>query len=201
GSLTALYFDKIYTRGDLTAAIATDGVYTRKGTAIGSLTAASVRDVSLNAPAGGIGKITVTDWLNTDAVADEITAAWIGKLTVKGVRGVAGSGDFEANLTLSNLGVAEGKTALGSAAIAGTLGRSGGNVTVHGNTGKVWVGAVRGLVTIDGDARSVTIGEAMELAPAAGGAVGELHVGGSAPVAANRQRFDLSDSSIYANNP
>jgi len=162
GSIAAKYFGKISTKGDLAAGIGAIGVDGPKRTSIGSLTAGSVRDVSLNVP-GGIGSITVVEWLDTGGDADKIEADWIGKLTTKGRRanpskGIdALAGHFQAGLDLACLDPQRPDTALGSAWIAGDLG--GATWTLHGGAGAVRVvGDVDGWTAEATSVKSLTAG-------------------------------------------
>jgi len=78
GTVQGAYFNRITTRGDLTAAITATDAEDKRHIAIGSLTAGRVRDVSLNAVNGGINSLTVTEWLDGDGSGDggTITADW-----------------------------------------------------------------------------------------------------------------------------
>jgi hypothetical protein len=62
----------------------------------------------------------VSEWRDTDATPDQITAPWIGSLATRGSKVVGGpTGDFEADLTLTGVGAAKGT--LAKAAILGSL--------------------------------------------------------------------------------
>ena len=155
GTITALYFDWIYTWGGITAVIATDGAHATSGKSIGTLTAKSAQDVSITVP-GGIGSISLTDCVSTDEVEETITAAWINWLRTWG--GAASDGNFQANLTLSGAGLAAGAAVLGEATVEGEIaclwdieGSTG--AIMAGSTGATWIldaeGVVRGIECTD----------------------------------------------------
>ncbi|HPD14365.1 MAG TPA: hypothetical protein PLE19_05415 [Planctomycetota bacterium] len=85
----------------------------------------------------GIKSLQAIEWLDTDAVADTITAPWIGSLAATGLKGdPTHPGHFEAGLELDGSG--NPKQTLGKAAIAGTLADATWHVT--GSVGKASVG-------------------------------------------------------------
>jgi len=158
GALSADTFGQIRVNGSLAADIQANEANGRD-VSLGVLRADSIQDTSLDL-AGGIGSLVATEWLDTDATADQVRAGWIGRLVSRGRlaqprRGVAASdGNFQAQLTLD--GVNGRGLALGSARIAGQLNSdwsiSAGNagVVVLGATATDWTltaaGAVNRLV-------------------------------------------------------
>lgn len=83
-----------------------------------SLTFDRVQDLVIDALMP-IKQLKVTQWLDSDAIADVVSAFWLGKLAVLGQRGTV-PGNFQAGLVLSGAGATS--TTLGSAKIAGDLG-------------------------------------------------------------------------------
>ncbi len=102
--------------------------------------------------------VTVTEWIDADATADEIQAPWIGKLTTKGDRIAGLPGSFQADLVLDGAGAV--KATLGSAKIAGDLTDVLWNLT--GNMGKLTVNgsAVNSTVRTTGSMAGITLGAA-----------------------------------------
>lgn len=83
-----------------------------------------------------IKSLTAADWIDDETeTTDSIVAPSLGKLTIKPPRGVAGGGDFQANLTLNEDGDAPAEPILGRADIAGTVTES--VWTVYGAAGPI----------------------------------------------------------------
>ena len=188
GGLTALTFDKISTKGDLTAAIAATGADAKKGTSIGTLTAGSVKDVALNGLPGGIQTVTVVEWIDgddPDDLAGIIDAGWIGRLTVKGNRRDGLAGDFDADLALDGGNLPQNKPALGSTTIAGgvtgstwTVDGDGTSVNIKGDVDD-WTATVDALKSLAAAAigtASVTVNDALGTCKAIGWQAGKLDV-------------------------
>ena len=107
-----------------------------------SLTLRNVANLSVTS-ATAIKAITVNSWDNTDAIADTITAPWVGN--------VAAAGDFEAGFNLSGIGAASG---ISLATInAGKIDNSNWNITgkvnsiVAGSIGPDWSAIVSGAIS------------------------------------------------------
>ncbi|HUS91547.1 MAG TPA: lamin tail domain-containing protein [Phycisphaerae bacterium] len=133
GTLTGLYFDKLSTKADLTASIAATGLDAKKLTSIGALTAGSVKDVSLTGLPGGIGTITVVQWVDGDSDGDAgtIEAGWVGRITTKGDKRNGIDGDFDAILDLAGANLPARKPTLGNTTVAGNV--TGSTWTVRGD--------------------------------------------------------------------
>lgn len=166
GELSAAQFGGISVKGELTAAIAAQGSDPRRRTSIGALTAGTVRDVSLDVP-GGIGAITVVEWLDTDDTPETIRAGWIGGLTTKGRRangrlGVpAAAGDFQVRLNLTGQSAAPRRPLLGTARIAGGVGDASWDIP--GSAGAVSIlGSANGWTASVGSLKSLTAGEIVQ---------------------------------------
>ena len=146
GDISALWFSKVYAKGDLTASISTSG-QDAKRVSIGTLQGGSIKDTSVIVP-GGIKSIKTSEWIATDGTPDNIDAAWIGKLMTTGRKAnpklglPAITGDFVGNLTLDNTEeVVQQNLALGSASIAADLvdstwliNSNAGTVTIKGTS-------------------------------------------------------------------
>ena len=91
-----------------------------------------------------IKSLTATDWRDTDATADGVTAPWIGKLTTKGDKKAGVAGDFQASLALTGVGAPP--STLGSAKIAGDFRNAEWNIA--GQMGKLTVVGTAGDVTV-----------------------------------------------------
>jgi len=101
-----------------------------------SLAFGSVTDATLTSLMG-IKSLKVVEWLDTDAIADAITAPWIGSLSAMGLMGdPAHPGHFQAGMELDGSG--NPKQTLGKVAIAGTFADAAWQVT--GGMGKASVG-------------------------------------------------------------
>jgi hypothetical protein len=87
-----------------------------------------------------ITSITAAGWLDTDDIADQITAPYLGALKITGNKRAGLAGDFQADL---DLGLSGGTAlALNSLSVAGIL--SGSTITVSGHDSKgVSVGTFR----------------------------------------------------------
>jgi hypothetical protein len=125
GTISAEWFNKISTKGELTANISALG-QNAKGVSINVFRAGTMGDVALNAP-GGIVSIKVTEWLDGSIVAD-----WIGLLQISGNRRTGVIGDFGADITTDqdNRGYS-----LKSAKIAGSV--TGGTWDIGGAVGSI----------------------------------------------------------------
>jgi cyclophilin family peptidyl-prolyl cis-trans isomerase len=149
GTLTADYFGRIASKGDLTAAIGAGASDPKKQTSIGTLSAAVVRDVGLDLP-GGIGSISVAEWDDTGGAAESIHATWIGSVTTTGRKANAAlglderAGDFDPALTLTGVGTPTNQPTLGTTRIAGDLAGpdAPGSLTwdITGDVGAITVG-------------------------------------------------------------
>jgi hypothetical protein len=91
-----------------------------------------ISDLSISSQAP-IQSITSTQWLDTDAVADLITAPWLGTLSIKGDKRQGIAGNFEASTTLSGMGAA--RYTLSSATVLGDV--SGSTWDITGNVGTI----------------------------------------------------------------
>ena len=95
-----------------------------------------------------ISTLTVTEWRDVNTPADAIRAPWLGRLTTTGRKAdpkkgsLALAGDFEADLVLSGVGVANTGKTLGAAGIKGSMAPSVWDVT--GKIGAVTVGGTVG---------------------------------------------------------
>ena len=158
GVISALYFNRICTKGHMTAEITASGM-DKAGKSIVTFQAGSVRDMSLSVP-GGINNINVIEWRDTDATPDSIKAAWLNRLTTKGRRAnfnrgiTAIAGNFEANLDLSGEGVVPKKSTLGSATIVGNL--ASGDLDIDGRVYWEIIG-IMGRLTVMGTADHSTV--------------------------------------------
>ena len=141
GSVSALWFCKVQTRGDMGVSIVASGQDSR-GVSVTALQAGTVEDASVTAE-GGIKLIKAHEWNDTDGVLDQIEAAWIGKLMTTGRRansrtGVeAAVGSFTGDILLSDGDAAPRGITLASASVAGDLEDS--TWSVNGEIGKVTI--------------------------------------------------------------
>jgi hypothetical protein len=87
-----------------------------------------------------MSSLAVTNWLDNDATADTITAPSLAKLTASGNKKAHVDGDFQAGLSITGVGVAAGKSALGSATIKGDL--SGAVWDIKGQAGNITVSGI-----------------------------------------------------------
>lgn len=188
GAITVESIGKLTVRGDIVdATITTTGASGKKGTSIGSISAGLVENVSLAAASGGISSIKVLQWLDGGGSPDEIDATWLGQLTVKGSRPREVPGDFEADISLSGLGVAPKKYTLSSVRVVGDVGEAAW--TVNGKVGKVRIdGEVNGWAldvqnspggdlpdtALTGSLRSLTLGIVGDAAVAVDDALGAV---------------------------
>jgi PKD repeat protein len=104
-----------------------------------SLRLGSIQDLSIDTHHLPIRSLTAVQWLNTDDTPDSLQAAWIGALRMLGTP-AAGTGDFQADVTLSGDNLPAGALAVGSVYIRGSLEDStwqiagpAASVTVGGN--------------------------------------------------------------------
>jgi hypothetical protein len=86
-----------------------------------------------------IKSITAVQWLDGDGLDDFINAPSLGTLTIKGSATRMMPGDFEADVTLSGLGVPVKSAVLGRATVAGQL--TGGHWAVNGLTTAIKAGS------------------------------------------------------------
>lgn len=206
GSLKAIYAKTIDLRGDISVS--------------GTLTMLTMDDItddhkitigpSSNLKAGVIMKfdrvsdlsidsetpikiLTVTDWLDTDGVADEIITPVLGKLVVRGDKKRGLSGDFAAALNIGKgLGSNLIEPILGNVKISGTFRNTS---TVRGNAGTVSINQLSGNLIIDGDARNIKINHRLTVAPhPVTGETGKLQVGGTANVRCGKEKIKLEKS-------
>jgi len=155
------------------AGTVSDASWTLAGDA-GAINAGLAADWQVEA-GGGIASVTALQWLDTDGTQDELGAAWLGKLTMKGRKAnakkgiTALAGDFQADLDLD--GADKKGNSLGSATIAGGVGdaewdvaNSAGKVTVKG-TVDGWQanlkGGLKSLTSGDIDNANVSVSDAL----------------------------------------
>ena len=113
-----------------------------------------VADTSINTHGLPIQSLMATEWLDKDALPDEIEAPWVGKLMIKGDRrDPTVAGDFGADVTLSGADPRKGLS-LGRLQVAGTV--RGSTVRSFGSIGSVMLGAVEGSDFLAGLKASVT---------------------------------------------
>jgi len=113
-------------------------------------------DLSISS-ATPIRSLTATEWLDADPTPDQITAPWLGTLSIRGNRRENIPGHFQADLTLSGLG--DPRYSLRSARIAGDLTNATWDIT--GNAGSVTVVGNVDAWTLDvhSDLRSLRLGD------------------------------------------
>lgn len=100
-----------------------------------------------------IRSLTATEWLDTDATADVISAPWIGSLCTLGNRRAGITGDFGADVTLTS---AAARQTLASAVIAGQI--TGGTWEIAGAVGTIRaVGGMAGGWILNGAAGVATL--------------------------------------------
>lgn len=116
-----------------------------KGISLGSLTAASVPQSTIQA-AGGITSIKVLEWLSGG-----VTAGFVSDLATLGDKKRALAGDFKGQVTLTN---SSAPLTLGKLTIAGTL--ADARITSAGNVGAVTLGAIDDSQILVGVANGVT---------------------------------------------
>lgn len=99
---------------------------------------------------GGLKALRVDAWYGSG-----LSAAWVGKITVKGDKYTSSAGDVSADISLSGEGVADGSTTLGTLKIAGNL---GGLWYIQGNVGKIQTGGIDALwqASVTGNIKSLT---------------------------------------------
>ncbi|MHC4563947.1 MAG: choice-of-anchor Q domain-containing protein, partial [Planctomycetota bacterium] len=143
-----------------------------------------VADSSLTTDGLAIGSITATEWLDTDAIADEITSPAIRRLQIRGDAKRGRAGDFQASLSLNASGqhlavfgfpgVGGARTNLGSARIAGDI--SGETWSIVGEAGVVQVaGSVSSWVLdVQGGLRGLKLADVTSAAVDVSGAVGTV---------------------------
>lgn len=115
-----------------------------------------------------IKSLTALQWRDRTGTADVLDAPSLGTLTIKGAPARMIAGDFEADLTLTGVGVAAKKLTLGAVVAAGKI--TAGSWSIHGLAGSVKAGAFTqtwladfkqpiGALTTTGEATgSITIG-------------------------------------------
>ncbi|NQU75501.1 MAG: peptidylprolyl isomerase [Planctomycetes bacterium] len=187
GALKSLTAKTINLNGDFTA----DGMV--KSLALGNLTGGTI--VLPAAPVGDtrskavltfdrlseasiisdipIKSLTMTDWIDVDAIRDEVTAPWLGKLSVKGSKKRVISGDFAADLMLNQDNAATAKNILGKVAIAGDWGDDIQTII----DGSYDAAAYESIWDINGNVGSVTVkGSAGNVILRAAGSIGRIAV-------------------------
>jgi len=143
GAISAAYFNRVATRGNLTAALTATGAHERRGTGVGSLTAGSAVDALVTCLAGGVGSARLVEWIdgNGDGDAGGIDACWLGSLRATGHRRTGRDGDFAADLTLSGVDLPGNKPVLGGTHVAGDV--QGSTWALNGRGTSI---AIRGAV-------------------------------------------------------
>jgi hypothetical protein len=84
--------------------------------------------------------------------------------------------------------------------MSGLLGSEGREVRVKGDAGTLAAGAIGGKVCVEGNARSVRVGQVMALVPALAGPERSLEVLGSTRVTAGRAVLQIAGGKVYAND-
>ena len=130
GSMSALWFGSVKTKGELSGDLTATGVG-RGNVAISTLQAGWMIDATVDAGDGGIKSIKTYGWQGGG-----VAAAWLRSLSCAASRTLVLPGDFAADLDLSGAG--SPKQTLGKATIAGKL--SGVDWEVSGVVSKLDVG-------------------------------------------------------------
>ena len=155
-----------------------------KGVSIGSIKLYSLFRGNLGAT-GRVNRLTFGG-----AHSGSFEAASIGTLTITGYTAYTGKkydGYLESSITLSGVGVKQGKNTLGSAKI---FGKMTSPITITGNVGTITVNRVGAFLFISGKAKSIKTLDKLELAVAGG--AGHIQVQGGGKVIANNGKFTIS---------